>query len=166
MRATIYLSGCPHHCPGCHNPDAQSPDFGQFIDTTLIHNIAHNIAIRPFLSGITLSGGDPFFNPSATYLFVCQLFANYYTDYIKINKAKKFPNLWIYTGYTWEELINKSDIYVKALIFLSNVLVDGPFLQQYADKTLPFRGSSNQRIIDVRKSLKENKVILFSKECL
>lgn len=161
MRTTIYLSGCPHHCPGCHNPDAQDPNAGQIISDDLVQEIADNISIRPFLSGVTLSGGDPFFNPKATYFFITRLLENcIYSGW----EPALHPTLWIYTGYTWESLIVQNDICINALLRFADVLVDGPFVQDCADKSLSFRGSSNQRIIDTRKSFSQGKAILYKKE--
>lgn len=161
MRATIFLSGCPHNCPGCHNPEAQSPTFGVPATGSLAEEIAAEIAKRPYLSGITLSGGDPFYNPDATSLFLSFLLIELY-DVLKVPEK----NIWIYTGMNFEELLDMYyydyDIYI--LLELCDVLVDGPFVQSLADKTLRFRGSSNQRIIDIKKSLKEDKVVLYDME--
>lgn len=160
MRATIFLSGCPHNCPGCHNPEAQSPTYGTPVTLELIKEIAAQIANRPYLSGITLSGGDPFNAPGKTLGFLAKLLTILYEEY-----NMEPVNIWIYTGKTAETLLDPhKPFHIWGLLTLCDVLVDGPFVQSLADKTLRFRGSSNQRIIDIKKSLKEDKVVLYDME--
>ena len=159
VRATIYLSGCSHHCLGCQNPDTWNPDNGLEIDQlTAIKDIATEIKKRPFLSGITLSGGDPLYDPHKT--------LNFLVDLLSACRADKphAINVWMYTGYTWEELQAMNDIDINVLLMLVNVLVDGRFEQDKADKRLRFRGSANQRLIDVSKSRARRKVVLYKGE--
>lgn len=139
LRTSIYFAGCSHHCKGCHNPE--SWDFNQGKDYTpsaLILKLVN-------FDKITLSGGDPF-DQNLQEL----------SEFISTLKRDYDSNIWCYTGYTFEQLLDKKEI-LKNI----DVLVDGPFIKSLKDSTLLFRGSSNQRIIDVKESLKLNKPILF-----
>lgn len=153
VRATIFLSGCRHHCPGCQNPETWNPDFGEQPDAQSIAKIAEEINKRPFVSGLTLSGGDPMYDSSATFALldkICTL----------LEKRSRW-SVWMYTGFTWEELLARGDEFCRQLVDRVDVVVDGRFLIDQADKRLKFRGSRNQRIIDVKKSLAEGHVVLW-----
>lgn len=148
-RAVLFVSGCPHHCPGCHNAVAQDYNYGKaFNKEEIIHKIEEN----SILKGITISGGEP----------LCKENIPEVLSFIKDVKAKK-PNfnVWCYTGYTMEQLRERKDEVTEECLNNIDVLVDGRFVQEKKDPTLKFRGSSNQRIIDVNKSLCENKVVEF-----
>lgn len=144
-RYTVFTQGCPHHCPGCHNP--QSHDFagGHLQDTDVL---VKKIAANPLLSGATLSGGEPFCQPEAC-----------------LDIAKKVHalgmNVWCYTGYTLEALQKEGDSARLALLAEVDVLVDGPFLQAEKSLELKYCGSKNQRLIDVKKTLAEGKIALW-----
>lgn len=145
LRLTIFAQGCPHHCPGCHNPQTHDPSGGSWGDTD---DIIAAIAENPLLDGITLSGGDPFMQPKEC------------TELAK--GAHKYGlNVWTYTGYTWEALFAENDPDKIALVQESDVLIDGPFLLAERSLELKFKGSRNQRIIDVKKSLEAGKIILW-----
>lgn len=150
VRAAIFFSGCPHHCPGCHNQEAHEPDFGTPVTFELIAEIAKEINKRPYLSGITLTGGDPLYNPAVTAEFMLAL-----RNYADLRDM----DVWVYSGYTYEALCDMvsaeeaEDIHpLEYILCTADVLVDGPFVQELADKSLQFRGSSNQRIIDLNKT--------------
>ncbi len=146
IRMTIFTQGCPHHCPQCHNPQTHSFTEGYSSDTD--HIIAM-MAENPLLDGITLSGGEPMEQPKA-----CCILAE---------GAKKLGlNVWLYTGYTWEELLEKNTPSIQALLQKTDVLIDGRFVDSLRSLELVFRGSSNQRIIDVQKSLLQNQVVLWT----
>lgn len=145
VRAAIYLSGCNHHCPGCHNEAAQCPEYGIGLSNRLLEDIGYAILERPYLSGITLTGGDPLYDPEQTHSMLEDLLA----------QIGKDTNVWLYTGALWEDV---RDLNIMNSI---DVLVDGPFVRELADKRLPFKGSANQRIIDVKKSLAADKVVLW-----
>lgn len=149
VRTAIFFSGCPHHCPGCHNREAQSVHFGSVVSERMIDEIAREIAKRPYLSGITLTGGDPLYLSIQTEDFLYHLLK-------KLNNlgAKK-PTVWLYTGSLFETVCDLS------IFNLVDVCVDGPFLLSQADKRLAFRGSSNQRIIDVAASRAKGEPILY-----
>lgn len=145
LRLTIFTQGCLHHCPGCHNPQTHDPDGGSWADTD---DILAAAAENPLLDGITLSGGDPFLQPVP-----CLALAE--------GAHKIGLNVWTYTGYTWEALLEENDAEKLALLKETDVLVDGPFLLAERSLELRFCGSRNQRLIDVKKSLAEGKVVLW-----
>jgi len=154
MRAVIYVSGCPHHCPQCHNPESHDPAYGEELTPDLLTTIRKEIADRPFLQGLTLSGGEPFFQPQATFNLLNLL-------NLSALRSKDEPplNLWIYTGYTWEELMGvlSSNHPEREAVFQllnhTDCLVEGRFEIAKRDITLAHRGSSNQRIIAAKISL-------------
>ena len=143
IRYVIFTQGCPHHCPGCHNPQTHDFAGGHIAD---VEQILESIRQNPLLSGVTFSGGEPF----------CQAEA-----LVPVAEAVKamHKHLMIYTGYLYEQLLKMEEPGVQRLLKLADVLVDGPFVQELRDEDLFFRGSSNQRIINVQKSLKEGRVI-------
>ena len=145
LRLTIFTQGCLHHCPGCHNPQTHDPEGGSWADT---EDILAAAAENPLLDGITLSGGDPFLQPVP-----CLALAE--------GAHKIGLNVWTYTGYTWEALWEENAPEKIALLKETDVLVDGPFLLAESSLELRFCGSSNQRLIDVKKSLAEDKVFLW-----
>lgn len=159
VRAAIFLSGCTHNCPGCHNPQTHDPCFGSQIDELTINNIAHNIHRRSFLSGITLTGGDPLYDTDKTYQFL-------YSLRNRMGNRWDTLSVWLYTGYTWEKLMKLYPTFenLRSLLSMIDVIVDGPFIQSQADKTLAFRGSTNQRLIDVQKSLQQGVPVLWNAE--
>lgn len=145
LRYVIFAQGCPHRCQGCHNPE--SHDFGggkMYSRQQIIAEIAKN----KLLDGITLSGGEPF-NSAAQLL-----------DIVAAAKGMGL-NIWAYSGYTFEELIEMSqkNSDIAGLLQLCDVLVDGRFILEQRSLALKFRGSKNQRIIDVKKSLSLAKVV-------
>lgn len=145
LRLTIFTQGCLHHCPGCHNPQTHDHEGGSWADT---EDILAAAAENPLLDGITLSGGDPFLQPVP-----CLALAE--------GAHKIGLNVWTYTGYTWEALWEENAPEKIALLKETDVLVDGPFLLAERSLELRFCGSRNQRLIDVKKSLAEDKVVLW-----
>lgn len=145
IRLTIFTQGCPHNCPGCHNPQTHDPNGGSWGDT---EDILAAAAENPLLDGITLSGGDPFMQP---------------VPCLELAKGahKISLNVWTYTGYTWEALWQENDPEKIALLKESDVLIDGPFLLAERSLELKFKGSRNQRTIDVKKSLEAGEVVLW-----
>ena len=149
IRAVIWTQGCAHKCPGCHNPQTHSFDDGFELD---IEEVKEEIDALVGQDGVTFSGGDPFYQVEA-----CLELAKYI-------KSKKL-NIWCYTGFTYETLISlsKNNPKIKEFIKIIDVLIDGPFLLEQKSLDCAFRGSKNQRIIDTKESLKQNKVCLVEK---
>lgn len=149
IRTVIWMQGCLHHCKGCHNPETHNLSGGVKIT---LEEMKKKIDTLENQDGITLSGGDPLYQPEA---------ANEIAKYCK----SKGLNIWCYTGFTLEELIEKSKIdnNIKELLENIDVLVDGKFKIEEKSLNLQFKGSRNQRIIDVRKSLQEHKIIEIEK---
>ncbi len=147
IRAVIWTQGCPHHCPGCHNPTTHDYNGGYLVE---VDEIKKEINTLDDEVGVTFSGGDPFEQPEA-----CYELAKY------IHSVKL--NVWCYTGYTFEELLKKSDTDSNVMNFLKeiDILVDGRFVEKLKSFEIKFRGSKNQRVIDVKKSLSNGKVILY-----
>lgn len=133
LRYSIYFSGCSHACPGCHNEHSWNPNNGTELTYEILNEIANEINQNELLDGITISGGDPLFNPKDM------------LKVLKFLKKKTKKNIWMYTGYTLEE-IKKDDLRKKCLKYV-DVLVDGRFIKELYDPNIKFRGSSNQRII-------------------
>lgn len=149
IRTVLWTQGCIHNCLGCHNPDTHSFNSGFLKD---IDELKQEIAELRLQDGITLSGGDP----------MCQ--AEACLEVAKFCKSIKL-NVWCYTGYTFEQLLAKSNENPSIMELLKNidVLVDGKFILEEKSLNLKFKGSRNQRIIDVKKSLRNNKVCLIKK---
>ena len=143
FRTSVYSSGCPHHCPGCHNPQSWDIDNGHPVE---IEEILKVILDDPF-ADVTFSGGDPMFQPQG------------FTELAKAIKQQSNKNIWCYTGFLFEELLKHPA--QKALLEQIDVLVDGRFIEALKDEGLRFRGSSNQRIIDVKASLEKEETVVM-----
>lgn len=149
VRCSLYVSGCMFACPGCYNKVAQNFHYGQPYSQALEDQIIADLS-QEYCQGLTLLGGEPFLNTQVCLQLVKRV-------------RKEFgqtKDIWSWTGYTWEELQQESTDKLE-LLNLIDVLVDGRFMLAKKDLTLRFRGSSNQRIIDVQNSLKQQKVILW-----
>lgn len=186
MRFSVFVQGCSHHCPGCHNPESWAFDAGEEV---AIDDVVERIFENKLVSGVTLSGGDPFEQPAA-----CAEIAR------RVKAAGR--NVWVYTGYLYEDLLQRiaalpdgvavavgagadagagADIAtaaneaakapsvaererleaVRDLLAYADVLVDGPFVQAKRSLGLKYRGSSNQRLIDMNKTRKAGRVVLW-----
>ncbi len=147
FRTSIYLAGCRHHCPGCHNPESWNEGGGEEVSVDELMRVIVN---DPF-AHVTLSGGDPLLQAEGC------------AELARRVKQETDKTIWCYTGYTWETLLAKNDPAVMSLLENLDVLVDGPFIQSLRDTSLIFRGSSNQRLIDVQTSLQANKVVIWQR---
>lgn len=149
LRFTVFCQGCPHHCPQCHNQATH--DFAGGYDCTL-EKILLAIDENPLLDGVTFSGGEPMCQPEG-FLALAQAI------------KKRGLNLVVFTGYTYEQLLTMAvqRPAITALLSLTDLLIDGPFIQAQKDLTLQFRGSRNQRIIDMPLTLAQGKVVLAEK---
>ena len=145
LRVVLWVSGCEHKCYNCHNKITWDINNGLIFDDNAKEEIFSQLE-KDYIKGITFSGGDPLHKQNRTEVF----------NLVKEIKTK-FPkkDIWVYTGYTWEE-INDLDI-----IDYIDVLVDGKYIEELSNPELEWRGSSNQRVIDVKKTLIEDKVIIY-----
>ena len=146
FRTAIYCAGCRHQCPGCHNPQSWDFSGGRSATTDELMRI---IEADPYTRGVTFTGGDPMYQPEG--------FAE-----LASARRQRTPqkDIWCYTGFTFEQLITNPR--QRALLEQIDVLVDGPFLREQRDETLLFRGSRNQRIIDVQASLEARQTITLT----
>jgi len=144
IRVAIFTQGCPHHCEGCHNPQSWAFDGGYEMD---IEDIYTKICSNPLARGVTFSGGEPFCQAAP----LCEL-----AQMIKDRGLE----LAIYTGYVFEELQAMNDESVNGLIELADIIVDGPFIRARRNLDLKFRGSDNQRIINIKKTLQSGSVVI------
>lgn len=147
LRLTLFTQGCPHRCKGCHNPDTWAFEGG---DEYTPEEIMEMLDENPILKGITLSGGEPI-SQAAQLVEVARL------------TKEKGKDVVLYSGYTFENLmkIQKDDKGIKELLKYVDILVDGPFVEAKKDLTLTFRGSSNQRIIDMQQSLDKAEPVII-----
>jgi anaerobic ribonucleoside-triphosphate reductase activating protein len=141
LRYAVFVQGCLKNCKGCHNPETHDPEGGH---EESVENIIANMSKNPLLDGLTISGGEPFLQASE-----CAKLAGL--------AHERGKSVWLYTGYTYEEVLMHEEF--RPLLEETDVLVDGPFVESEKSYELHFRGSRNQRLIDVKRSLKEGKVV-------
>ncbi len=145
IRYTVFTQGCPHHCPGCHNPQTWPFEGGREITPA---EIFEEFQSNPLLKGITFSGGEPFSQPEPL------------TELARLVHGIG-KDVTVYTGYTYEQLLEKHDPATDALLAETDVLIDGPFVEAQKNLELVFRGSENQRVIDMNATRREGKVVLL-----
>ena len=145
FRTVLWVSGCNHHCFNCQNPQTWDDKSGIPFDEAAWEELLINLE-KPYISGITFSGGDPLFPQNRETIKIISK---------KIRELYPNKNQWLYTGYEFEEI---KDLEIMKYI---DVVIDGKYIDSQRDITLPWKGSSNQRIIDIPKSLSENCVILY-----
>lgn len=160
LRVTLFVSGCDHHCKNCQNPETWDIKSGILFDTAAVDEIFDQLD-KDYISGITFSGGDPLNENNRLIVY----------DLIKCirSKYKDTKSIWIYTGYTWEEIIKESSITfidqanITLIKILRNtdVIVDGTFDENLADINYHWAGSTNQRVIDVQRSIEDKKIVLY-----
>lgn len=165
LRVVLWLSGCSHHCYNCQNPQTWNPNNGIPFDEDAKQEIFEELS-KDYISGITLSGGDPLYQENVSQVL----------SLIKEIK-EKFPDktIWLYTGYTYEQIMwpvitddfnlerDKLISGKRKILQLCDVLVDGEYIDEQRDITLKWKGSANQRVIDVQKSIKDKKVQLYER---
>ena len=143
FRTAIYAAGCPHKCLGCHNPESWNQGNGHWMTT---EEILEKILVDDF-ADVTFTGGDPIFQTQG------------FTKLASAIKQHSEKNIWCYTGYTFEQLV-RTPQHLQLLKYI-DVLVDGKFIEQLKDEQLYFRGSANQRLIDIPASLQRQRTILY-----
>lgn len=148
IRLAVFVQGCPHHCPGCHNPATHSFAGGIDMDTKAVLD---KLKSNPLLTGLTLSGGEPFAQAEPLSLLAQAARRNGY-------------DVWCYTGYTLAELTDMDDKNISALLAQIDVLVDGPYIEAERDLSLLFRGSRNQRLINLPRTLQEGCIIMWEQK--
>lgn len=150
LRVVIWVSGCSHRCIGCFNPETHDPNSGIPFDIEAENELFEALD-KDYIDGITFCGGSPLHenNRDEVYRLVCKV-------------RKEFPNktIWLYTGYTWEEIQEIPT--AKMIVDLIDVLIDGKFILPLKDNNLHWKGSSNQRVIDVKKSIDKNDIVLYN----
>ena len=142
IRTTVFCQGCPHHCPGCHNPETWDFGCGTLVP---VEGILEIVQSNPLCRGVTFSGGEPFAQAAG------------FAKLARLLKEKGYE-VASYSGFTFEELLADSEDQ-KELLASIDILIDGPFLMAQKSLEVPFRGSRNQRILDVKKSLSEGKAV-------
>lgn len=146
IRYAVFVQGCTHNCKGCHNPGSHSLDGGYEKE---VEEIFSEISKNPLLDGVTFSGGEPFLQAKALY------------ELAKLVKEKKL-NIYVYSGFTFEQLVagaNEENGW-RELLEIADFLIDGKFEEDKKHYTLLFKGSENQRIIDLKASLQMNKAVV------
>ena len=146
IRVTFFVTGCTHNCFNCFNKDYQNFDSGKLWLEENTQEVIEYLK-DPNVAGLSILGGEPFQNTLGI------------LDVVKKVKAEIDKPIWIWTGYLYEGLINNEDN--RELLNYCDVLIDGPFKEELKDLTLKYKGSKNQRVIDVKQTIKENKVILL-----
>lgn len=147
LRLAVFMQGCPYDCLGCQNPQTHDPMGGREADT---EEVREKLKRNPLLDGLTLSGGEPLMQPEAARELAAM--------------AKEMGlNVWCYTGNTFESLLKEAKPAVLEALRQIDVLVDGPFIAAQKSLDLLFRGSKNQRLVDVPKSLEAGKAVLWEK---
>lgn len=157
VRVVLWVSGCTCRCEGCQNPESWDFNSGKLFDDNVKNELFEALG-KPYIQGITFSGGHPLENKNVEELYLL----------IKEIKEKfQTKDIWLYTGYTWEQIFpqvcldmfNVNNLYRKEAVKMCDVIVDGPYIEKQRDITLKFRGSKNQRLIDVKKTFKQNKIV-------
>lgn len=189
LRVVLWLSGCSHKCKECQNPQTWDANSGIPFDESAKEELFRELD-RDYISGLTLSGGAPLFegnlddvldlvtevnkryNTPQNRVYVTDKNNNILTSFPdKIRLSSPEKSIWIYSGYTWEQLFEDDDFDIKggicenqtrrAIVLSSDVFVDGQYIDSQRDITIPYRGSSNQRLIDVKQSLQKGEIVLW-----
>lgn len=162
LRIVLWVAGCEHHCINCQNQQTWSPQSGIPFDENAMNEILNELK-KDYISGITFSGGDPLHHKNVQNVLKI-------VDEIRVSYPTK--NIWLYTGYTWEQImhpvitdINSEQLKMlqmrKELVSKCDVLIDGRYVDELRDISLHWRGSSNQRVINVQETLKQNQIVLW-----
>ena len=141
---SFFTQGCPHHCPGCHNPDTWAFDKGKEFTNKTLETIIKALTAQNIQRDLCIMGGEPLCAENA--FLTCMIISEVKR---RVPKAK----IYIWSGYTYEQLSRCSDPHVRDALDLADVLIDGPYIEAERDLTLPMRGSRNQRVIDLKEKI-------------
>ncbi len=158
VRTSLFVSGCTNHCPGCFNPEAQDFEYGKLFTTDTLFELSAMLK-EPTVSGLSILGGDPMCQKPHGIACLIEL--------CKITKNMG-KTVWLWTGFLWEDLFNNNHynnvgILKQELLMCCDVVVDGPFIEAQADRALKWRGSANQRVIDVHETIRQGQIILYER---
>lgn len=147
IRVVLWVSGCSLHCKGCHNPETWNPNSGKPFNLEAKNELFEALD-KSYIQGITFSGGNPLDSFPEVFALCKEI-------------KEKFPSkdIWLYSGYTYEEI---NQALMGMILEYADILVDGKYIEEQRDLRLKWRGSHNQRVIDVQKTLKENKIVLYN----
>lgn len=148
LRVTVWVAGCSNRCPGCHNKHTWDYNQGKTIAQSF--DEINKWINRPYIKGLTVSGGDPFSQPVNSLEELHEFLLTFKSEHLD-------KDIWLYTGEVFEEAVKHP--VKKRILELCDVLIDGPFIESQRDTTLAFRGSANQRIINVPESLDKNSIV-------
>lgn len=158
LRVVLWLSGCSHKCKGCQNSQTWDANSGIPFDESAKEELFRELN-KDYISGLTLTGGDPLHEANLD--GVLDL-----VNRIRLSSSQK--SIWLYTGFTWEDILDENynflemhDALRQAIVAQCDVLVDGKYIDKQRDITLPYRGSSNQRLIDIQKTLQKGEIVLW-----
>lgn len=164
LRVVLFVSGCNNYCEHCHNPETWDANSGKEFDDEAVFAILSELG-KDYIAGITVSGGDPLYHDNL---------ADVYTLITHIKEYYPKKTIWLYTGLTWDIIFNSATTddfnprrdalrdLRKDIVKQCDVLVDGKFIESLADVNYPWAGSTNQNVIDVQESLKQNKIVLYN----
>lgn len=190
LRVVLWLSGCSHKCKGCQNPQTWDANSGILFDESAKKELFRELD-KDYISGLTLTGGDPLFegNLDDVLDLITEVNKRYNTTQDTVYARDKNNNIltrfnheirlsspqksiWLYSGYTWEQLFENDDFDIKdgicenqtrrAIVLLSDVFVDGQYIDSQRDTTLSYRGSKNQRVINIQQSLQKGEIVLWT----
>ena len=158
LRVCLWCSGCDHHCDKCQNPQTWDKNSGISFDIDA-ENELFDLLSHDYITGITFTGGDPLHSNNLDTVYgLC----------MRIKTEYSTKNIWLYTGYTWEEIFidvsTQGSMKRKQIINLCDVIVDGRFNESKKDMNYPWAGSTNQRVIDVQKTLETNAIVLWEQD--
>ena len=174
LRVVLWLSGCSHKCKGCQNPQTWDANSGIPFDESAKEELFRELD-KDYISGLTLTGGDPLFegNLDDVLDLVTEVNKRYNTpqDANEFRLSSPQKSIWLYSGYTWEQLFEDDDFDIqggicenqtrRAIVLSSNVFVDGQYIESQRSISLPYRGSLNQRLINVQQSLQKGEIVLW-----
>ena len=150
LRVVLFVSGCAHNCKGCHNPMTHNPDSGELFDDRAMDIIRKHLN-HEYIDGITLTGGDPLYHSNREEI-------SKLIDTIGVEFPTK--TIWLYTGYKFEDIMDNFEL--KNIVSKVDVVIDGKFEIDKLDANYPWAGSTNQRVIDIKKTIAANKVVLYT----